>query len=345
MAKYTDRGLICQEIIERASRTGEVLSDPKKSGKPRPWRKYKLQSIAISQAYHFFDELKKLSDRISHCGSFLVFKSCPKGHHKRLITASFCYSRLCVLCQWRKSLAMFHQVFTLVHKHKEKYKSDVPLLLTLTVPNVNQEELPYMLDLMQHAFKKMMKRRGILRSIRSWFRSLEITYNEERDDYHPHFHVLLMVPENYFDKRYNLFIHRDEWLAMWQEATGIREITQVDVRRVKKRRKGDSIEIASAEVSKYATKPSSYVKETPEGDYKASKGVVKDLHGALKGRRLVGFGGLFVKIRREMKMEDIETADLVKITDEEQGCSCPVCQSTLVQEMFKWHAGLRNYVG
>jgi len=240
---------------------------------------------------------------------------------------------------------MFHQVLTLIHKHKEKYKSDVPLLLTLTVPNVNQEELPYMLDSMSHAFKKMMKRRCVLRSIHSWFRSLEITYNEERDDYHPHFHVLLMVPKDYFDKRYNLFIHRDEWLAMWQESTGIKDITQVDVRKIRKRNKKDSIEIVSAEVSKYATKPSNYIKRTQDKAYVASKKVVENLHKALKNKRLIGFGGLFVKIRRELKMQDIEEADLVKITDEEQVCSCSICQSALVEEMFKWHIGLRDYVG
>ena len=34
-------------------------------------------------------------------------------------------------------------------------------------------------------------------------RKLEITYNKERDDYHPHFHVLITVNKSYFtDKDY-----------------------------------------------------------------------------------------------------------------------------------------------
>lgn len=325
---------------KKQAKTGEILSDGK-----RDWQKYKMQSIAIAGAYKILDDLKKYAYQIADCGAWLKFTACPKGHEKRLIQASFCRCRLCVTCQWRKSLAMFHQVITLIHAHRERYKSDIPLLLTLTVPNMGKDKLADELDNMQLAFKKLMKRRNVKRAARSWFRGLEITYNPDRQDYHPHYHVLLMVPKAYFDHKRGLYIDRDQWLTMWQEVTGLPAITQVDIRRVKKQSKKKALEAVTAEVAKYATKPSSYVKRLASGDFEADSKVIETLHWALKGRRLVAFGGLFAKLRKELHLKDVEDTDLVNITDDQQACQCSVCQSTLVDELYKWHIGAKQYVG
>ncbi len=101
---------------------------------------------------------------------------------------------------------MFHQVKELAHEHVKNFTSDIPLLLTLTVPNLPASELSERIGLMQKSWNRLMKRRPVRRVCRSWFRALEITYNVERDDYHPHFHVLIMVPMNYFNKKYDLYI-------------------------------------------------------------------------------------------------------------------------------------------
>ena len=321
------------------SQTVKFLKDGK-----RDWRRYKLQSLAVAKAFGFFEELTKYANKIYSCGSYLKFSCCPQGHDKRLIQAYFCRSRLCVTCQWRKSLAVFAQLITLIHNHKGKYKSDIPLLLTLTVPNVRADNLRHSIDNMQQAFKKVMMRRGVKRAVRSWFRGLEITYNDKQDSYHPHFHVLLIVPGAYFKRERGLYIGRDTWLAMWREATGILEITQVDVRRVRKQSKRKPIEAITAEVAKYATKPASYVKRTLKGDFEASGEVVRTLHYALRNRRLVAYGGLFAKMRKELRLEDVEKADLVHITDEQQGCQCSICKSDLVDEIYKWNLGVGNYL-
>ena len=322
------------------AKTGEILVDGK-----RKWRDYKLKSLAIAKTFSFFEELKKHANQISECGSWLKFSSCPKGHQKKLLKASFCRQRMCVTCQWRKSLAMFHQVITLIHANKERYKSDIPLLLTLTVPNSKKDGLRKTIDNMQHSFSKLMQRRGVERAVRSWFRSLEVTYNEKNDDYHPHFHVLLMVPESYFKRDRGLYIDRDDWLKMWQESTGIGEITQVDIRRVRKRGRKGTLESITAEVAKYATKPSDYVKKRSDGEYEADSEVSMTLREVLFKRRLTAFGGLFAKLRKELKLKDVEQSDLVNITETPTECKCSVCQSTLVEELYRWHRGLRNYVG
>jgi mevalonate kinase len=132
---------------------------------------------------------------------------------------------------------------------------------------------------------------------------------------------------------------------MWQEVTGIPEITQVDIRRVRKKSSRKPLEAIAAEVAKYATKPSSYIKESSEGLFEASGHVVETLHYALKGRRLVAFGGLFNELRKALKQVDVEEADLIQITDEEKPCLCPICQSGLIDELYRWYAGIKQYVG
>ena len=322
-----------------------ILQDLKQSGKERPWCKNKLFSLAISKAYFLLSELRKYGEIVSLCGNGLKFASCATVEHgKKLIRADFCRARLCVMCQWRKSLVIRKQVLELVHWHREKYKTDIPLLLTLTVVNVRGDELGRMISLMNDAWQRLMQRRVVKRAVRSWFRSLEITYNRERQDFHPHFHALLVVPAHYFSKERNFYISQQEWLQLWKASMRDDRITQIDIRTIKARKVG-TLESLAAEVAKYATKPSSYVQENSDGLLEASPSIVEDLHYALKGRRLVGFGGLFRQIREEKKMVDVEEADLIHIDEDGvvKECSCKICGSTLLEELYRWEIGLRQY--
>lgn len=328
------------------------LIDITKSGKERPWRKHKDMSSAVSRAFLSNPDLVRYGEAVGNCGSSLLFSTCPSGEHgKSLVEAFFCKCRLCTMCQWRKSLAIQKQVLDLAHWHLEERKTDVPLLLTLTVPNVPGSIINETIDRMNVSWTKLMRRKVVDRAVVSWARFFEITRNRERDDYHPHYHVLLMVPEQYFKRARGLYIHRDEWLRLWQESMGDDRITQVDIRTAKKRKNGE-LDALVAEVAKYATKPFSYIEEDENGEYRADPKVVEELYYALKGRRLVGFGGLFKKIRKEKKLIDVENADLVSVEEEaesveekkgKEGCKCKVCELALVHERYIWNSWVRNF--
>ena len=322
----------------------EILEDKSSTGKKRDWAKHKKHSLAVSGAYQTFEGSATFSKRMEECGAWLRFLVCQAGHPMVLVAAYFCQCRLCPMCQWRRSLVIFHQVHDLVHEHLKHFKTDVPVLLTLTVPNVQKEGLIDRISLMQKSWDKLVKRRNVKRICRSWFRALEVTYNAERDDYHPHFHVLMLVPENYFRKQYDLYIERDEWLKMWQAVTVIPEITQVDIRRVKKLRKSTPIASVSAEVAKYATKPGDYIRELSNGLCEANAKVLEALHVALRRRRLVAFGGEFKIYRKQLQQQEVEEADMVHISEKEETCHCRICQSELLPQMYTWQIGLRQYV-
>jgi plasmid rolling circle replication initiator protein Rep len=322
-----------------------VLRDLKQSGKERHWRKNKLFSLAVSKAYFLLSELRQYGAVVGSCGNNLKFGSCVTVEHgKKLIRADFCKARLCVMCQWRKSLVIRKQVLDLIHWHREKYSTDVPLLLTLTVVNVSGDELGRTVSCMNEAWQRLMQRKVIRRAVRSWFRSLEVTYNRERQDFHPHFHALLMVPMHYFSKGRDFYVPQQEWLRLWKASMRDDRITQIDIRTIKARKVG-TLESLAAEVAKYSTKPSSYVEEKSDAILEASPSIVEDLHYALKGRRLVGFGGLFKQIREEKKMVDVEEADLIHIDEDGviKECSCKICGSTLLEELYRWEIGLRQY--
>ena len=125
-------------------------------------------------------------------------------------------------------------------------------------------------------------------SIKGYIRKLEMTYNKERNDYNPHFHVLLVVNKSYFtDKRY--YIAQKEWLSMWREATDLPEITQVHIQKVELIREGKAV----AEVAKYSAK-----------DYEmaSSQEVFDVFYEGLKGRQLIVYGGLCKEYAKNMKM-------------------------------------------
>jgi plasmid rolling circle replication initiator protein Rep len=316
---------------QRKNQLGSLI-DLKSTGKRRNWDKAKRMSLAVSSAYSQNSDLEKYGEKIRDCGNYLKFKACTEiTHGKKLVDAYFCKCRQCVMCQGRKSNVIRKQVIDLVHEHLARYSTDVPILLTLTVPN--------------EPGSNMIKTiKVVKRAVRSSFRSLEITYNPDRDDFHPHFHAVLMMPKAYFRRKSGLYITRDEWLRLWQQSMRDDRITQVDVRRIQSKDIGQ-IEAFVGEIAKYATKPSSYILENEIGRYEADPQVVRDLHYAIRGRRLIAYGGLFSQIRKEKKMVDLEKEDPVNVDGENVlgECHCKKCKSELVDELYRWNFGAEKY--
>lgn len=341
----TDDSVVAPAGIDNPpiTETGELLRDGK-----RPWRQRKSQSRAVGMAYlggAQDEQAQRKAHRILDCGAVLVFAECPHGHERRLKYAEFCHWPLCPMCQWRKSLVIFHQLLAVCHTLQQCQSGTRYLLLTLTVVNVPAEELPATLDRMFRAWKRLENRAGFARSVLGWFRTLEITYNRKDRTYHPHFHVLLAVRSSYFKKHY---IKHARWLALWQEAMRDLSIQFVNIKAVKPNQRIEGnhpLAGAAAEVGKYATKPGNYIRKTSQGGYEADPDVVAVLDRALKHRRLTAYGGAFRDIRKELELVDVEKADLVRVEGQEVVCQCSVCQSVMWEHIYRWKIGLGDYVG
>jgi plasmid rolling circle replication initiator protein Rep len=231
--------------------------------------------------------------RIESCGvtSGLGFVADATLEKKKLVSAQFCKNRFCSMCAWRLAKKDALKIAILMKYIQLEHKKEF-IFVTLTAPNVRGADLPQEITRYNKAFLKLNKRKELLPVVKGYIRKLEITYNKERHDFHPHFHVLIAVNTRYFkDKTY---INQQKWLNLWRDVMDDDTITQVDVRRV-----NDKSEKSSAvlEISKYAGKDS---------DYYYSDEVFSFFYNALKGRQIITYNGLFADANKLYKAKELD---------------------------------------
>ena len=287
----------------------------------------KIKSFDLSEVYfRISSEDDELSEywtrkglRTEDCASFLewgyeLYADGSKTDKPKLHKANFCKDRLCPMCAWRRSYKIFGQVSQIMELIGKKYKY---LFLTLTVPNCTGECLSETVDLLNSAFRRLVQYKQVKKVLKGYFRALEVTYNKEKDTYHPHFHCVLAVPLGYLSNKD--YIQHSDWLEMWRKAYKDQSIDFVNIQ-VCKEKYTDAennartfLGSAVAEVTKYAVKDKDYLHD----DMELSKKVVRTLTLALENRRLASFSGCFKQAFKELKFEDAESeeADLVHIGD------------------------------
>ncbi|CRH68336.1 Replication protein [Chlamydia trachomatis] len=167
------------------------------------------------------------------------------------------------------------------------------IFVTLTAPNCKGEDLKEEINKYNDSFKLMFKRKEF-KFVKGFVRKLEVTYNQEKDTYHPHFHILISVLPSYFTQT-TQYLTRDKWLRNWQEVMNDFSITQVDVRRIKENKNG--VDNSILELTKYIAKDSNYLN---------SVDVFKNFYLGLKGKRMFSYGGDFKVARQLFKNGELE---------------------------------------
>lgn len=288
------------------------LLDVSTCGQELPWVQKRLSTERIAESYYRIGNNYK-SNCLCGCGTFLEFKKFTDGSQK-LNHANFCRVRLCPMCTWRRSLKVFSQISRVMDETVKQYDVEF-LFLTLTIRNVDGPHLSQAISDMMRGYDKMFKRRVIMRTVLGSFRTLEITHNHRQrskwfNTFHPHFHLILAVPKNYYK---DFYLNQEEWTNIWKESMNLDYEPICYIQKVKNTKSGaDCVTPIDAikEVAKYSVKESDLlVKNNKLQDF-----VVSTLDGALDGRRLCSFRGIFDKIRKQMKLDDPEDGDLI-ITD------------------------------
>jgi plasmid rolling circle replication initiator protein Rep len=350
--------------------TGEILKDKKKSGKVRPWPVYRKDTESIADAFAVAG-YSRHSERCAGCGVRLTFAECAvdSKHFRKLIGGNFCRVRLCPMCIARRALKLAVQAHAITHEALKQRPGLRFVFLTLTVPNVIGDDLSKSITDIFKSWKRLIERCEVDRVLVGSFRALEVTYNAQRNDFHPHIHALLGVSPTYFGGSY---IKQSRWLELWRESARDQSIVSVDIRAVKPKlevKEGENpVAGAVAEVCKYPIKSADILHPTvlvrdkdgqvvrgkdgkalrrplSEPTVEQTAEVVGVLHRALHGRRLAQFGGLLAEIHKELKMDTVDsTDDLVSLGGEHEG-SCPVCQAGLLEHVYKWVAGVGEYIG
>lgn len=324
--------------LEIVTRTGEILEDVSRTGRKRPWKEHKMGSMQLAELFraaekygHSLPETRLLD--LEECADVLWFLQDAEGK-RRLKSANFCRVRVCPMCNWRRSLKLFSQVSAITDAILVEKKARF-IFVTLTVQNVRGDVLRETIDELNRAFKYIVDKhqtfapaKKLKENLLGYMKAEEITYNADRDDFHPHIHAILEVRPSYF--RGDGYIKQNDWTAMWRAALGVDYDPLVDVRNIK----GGTAK-AVAEVAKYPVKMDNILKIADKD--KAAKALTQ-LYSAIFKRRLVTFGGDFREYRRRLDLDDVETGDLTHVEAESKTFNA------VAQVLFKWRVSTGAYI-
>ena len=96
----------------------KILKDISRNGKERPWRERKLENLQYAEYLRILNFKK--ANRVKECGEVLRFVVDDEGR-LRLYQTWFCKSRLCPLCNWRRSMGQSNQLMQILDEaHKQR---------------------------------------------------------------------------------------------------------------------------------------------------------------------------------------------------------------------------------
>ena len=178
-------------------------------------------------------------------------------------------------------------------------------------------------------WKKFSRRVAFRRAVLGWARTFEVTRGRDGKA-HPHFHILLEVPPEYFNRDGALYLEHDLLVRLWARCLGVDYMPSVDVRAVRRGKVGGAI----AEVTKYLAKESD-VEGLSDEEFEAYA-------SAIAGVRAWGCGGSFRKADAEMRADELLH---VESQGEEHGprCDCPLCGRELLEILETWNDTMKTY--
>lgn len=241
---------LAEAIYENPPQDGENIPLATLSPKDKDWDNHRTHTHTVAQIYANNPKFAQYAERMGECATLLLF---GLENGLTLKSAPFCRVRNCPTCQWRKSLRWKARMYEVYEQTKPQYPNHRWLFLTLTVENCQIGDLRSTLKQMNHAWKKLTKRKEFA-SVDGWIRTTEVTRDKTRPNTHahPHFHIILLVKPSYFSHGY---IKKMDWVRLWGDCLGVQYLPNLDIRTVKPKN-GDETALKSAisETLKYAVK-------------------------------------------------------------------------------------------
>ena len=159
---------------------------------------------------------KSYNNTIFGCSNSLV-------QTEQKITTRYCGNRWCVVCNRIRTAKMINGYKKQLDELENTY------FVTLTIPNVNGDILRSTIKEMTKTFQNILKKFHHDKVKVVLLRKLECTYNPIRNDFHPHFHLL--VSEHSLAKEIV-----SEWLKRCKTAS-------IQAQDIRKADKGSSMEL------------------------------------------------------------------------------------------------------
>lgn len=243
---------------------------------------------------------EKTIERINNCATFLQSVSNFDRNRSKIVKANRCMNRFCPICMATKARKEAYMLLIIL-KFLSCAKGYEFIFLTLTVPNVTGNELVRELDEQYLALKRLIQRKEFKAISNGFIRKTEITYNQKRNDFHPHIHMLIAVNKSYFKEK-SLYVSQHKWQEIWKKCKKDNSITQVHVKKAN--------ESSFKELAKYEAKDFDMLGYSQE--------VFDVFYKALKGRKTLTFNGCFQeakKMYKEGKLDEYKEVDKTEYVD------------------------------
>jgi plasmid rolling circle replication initiator protein Rep len=275
------------------------------------------------------DKMRKVgfaarADRMQMCGELLAGEYCPDCGKLHITRTQLCRDRVCPICTWRLSMKRYSNMVSIMQGLRDAYPEAAWQFVTLTAKNCSVDALSATIDEMGRAWNTIASRKTFKRRVAGWARALEVTYNETAHTVHPHFHVLLMWQEG-------MEPDEDFLPGAWMETVALttaRAAQDAQIIHSKKDMEEDPVSAAVLETYKYSVK-SSDLEEMPLRFFKQTV-------TALRGRRLVAFGGKVKEYARRCELDDMD--DLEEM-DGGVRKTCIRCNSAAIHKICAQWAG------
>ena len=290
------------------------------------WRTKKIQSERIALKMEAIGERAR-AERMSECSNLLEVKICEHCGDIKVEKANLCRDRLCPVCGWRLSLKRYSDMLKVFEYLSPQMEGKQVSMLTLTIKNIEVNKLKEALEAMATAWKRMQQRKIVKEEIIGWARSLEITYNSRMRTAHPHYHILLI-----WKNEVKSYEYQRQMQMIWRKSNRIDYDPIIDIRDAYSKTEVDKVTAAALEAFKYGIK-SKQIDEMPLS-------VFKEWVNAIKGIRMIGYGGIIKEARTSLNMQDDEaTAREI----EGETIHCPECAGCYAEAIATWSGVLQKW--
>jgi len=163
--------------------SAQLRTDPSKKSLETLARRAKAKFITLGLSFPLIDldsPLKKSYWRTYYCTSVLL----QEGHK---ITSQYCNNRWCIVCNRIRTAKMIEKYYPVIMEEIQDRQ-----FVTLTFPNVGGQRLRQVIEEMILNFQRIkdkMRNRDQVKI--KGIRKIEVTYNPSRNDFHPHFHLII----------------------------------------------------------------------------------------------------------------------------------------------------------
>lgn len=266
------------------------------------------KKLLMSDFIGFMEDKNLKLDRLKECGNFIKFQSSEDKTKFILAGGNFCNNRFCPFCSWLKAKRTAFELLELI-KVVEYTEKLAFIFITLTVPNVPKESLREEIENFNISFNRLWKTKEFKAFNKGFIRKLEVTYNEERNDYHPHFHLVVAVNKSYFKSRD--YMSKRRLLELWQRATRNPAITQVDIKPCRMDTVKQVMELAT-----YSAK---------QGDLYSSKEVFDGFYEGLFRKKLLVYNGIFKEYKKKIEVGEVDPAQVIELNQILEEATKEIC--------------------